>query len=44
MGFHWPPFHMISHLHLHVISSTNQMGFIAKGIFMERAYWFAKVT
>ncbi|XP_045201579.2 adenosine 5'-monophosphoramidase HINT3-like isoform X2 [Mercenaria mercenaria] len=43
MGFHWPPFHMISHLHLHVISSTSQMGFIAKGIFMERALWFAKV-
>ncbi|XP_060577041.1 adenosine 5'-monophosphoramidase HINT3-like [Ruditapes philippinarum] len=43
MGFHWPPFHAISHLHLHVISSTNQMGFIAKGIFMERAFWFAKV-
>ncbi|XP_052214560.1 adenosine 5'-monophosphoramidase HINT3-like isoform X2 [Dreissena polymorpha] len=40
LGFHWPPFHTISHLHLHVISSTNQMGWIAKGIFMPNSYWF----
>ena len=44
MGFHWPPFHLISHLHLHVISSTSQMGWISRGIFKENSYWFVTVS
>ncbi|KAK8729174.1 hypothetical protein OTU49_008664 [Cherax quadricarinatus] len=40
MGFHWPPFHSISHLHLHVIAPENEMGFIARGAFMTGSFWF----
>ncbi|CAL1529576.1 unnamed protein product [Lymnaea stagnalis] len=40
MGFHWPPFNSISHLHLHVISPTKHMGFIASLIFKVNSYWF----
>ncbi|KAL4219779.1 Histidine triad nucleotide-binding protein 3 [Mactra antiquata] len=43
MGFHWPPFHAISHLHLHVISSTSKIGWIASGIYMINSPWFASV-
>lgn len=44
MGFHWPPFNLIKHLHLHVISSTNQMGLLARGIFWPNSYWFVTVS
>ena len=40
LGFHWPPFHTIAHLHLHVISPQSQMGWIARGIFMPGTWWF----
>jgi len=40
MGFHWPPFHTISHLHLHVISPSDKMGFIARCIFRSNSLWF----
>ncbi|KAK7476699.1 hypothetical protein BaRGS_00032097 [Batillaria attramentaria] len=36
MGFHWPPFHTVSHLHLHVISPQREMGWIAKRHFQTR--------
>ena len=39
-GYHWPPFNMIDHLHLHAIGNTASMGFIAKGIFMSGSPWF----
>ncbi|KAK4324458.1 hypothetical protein Pmani_004906 [Petrolisthes manimaculis] len=40
LGFHWPPFHSISHLHLHVIAPENEMGFLARGIFKTNSFWF----
>ena len=40
LGFHWPPFHTVAHLHLHVISPQAQMGWIARGIFMTGSWWF----
>ncbi|XP_060066881.1 adenosine 5'-monophosphoramidase HINT3-like [Ylistrum balloti] len=40
LGFHWPPFNSISHLHLHAISCTSEMGFIARGIFRPNTLWF----
>ena len=30
MGFHWPPFTSVKHLHLHVISPVSEMGFFSK--------------
>lgn len=40
MGFHWPPFHSVSHLHLHVISPQSQMSFLPRGIFKVNSPWF----
>lgn len=39
-GYHWPPFNMINHLHLHAIGNTGSMGFIARGIFKTGSLWF----
>ncbi|ESO86908.1 hypothetical protein LOTGIDRAFT_194459 [Lottia gigantea] len=43
MGFHWPPFNSVQHLHLHVISNTDEMGWIARGIFKPDSFWFVCV-
>ncbi|XP_070395935.1 adenosine 5'-monophosphoramidase HINT3-like isoform X1 [Dermacentor albipictus] len=43
MGFHWPPFTSISHLHLHVISPVADMSTLASIIFMPRMPWFSVV-
>lgn len=40
LGFHWPPFHSISHLHLHAISPASDMGLIARMIFKPNSWWF----
>jgi len=40
MGFHWPPFHTVNHLHLHVIAPSDSIGFIARQIFRPNSYWF----
>ncbi|CAG5116233.1 unnamed protein product [Candidula unifasciata] len=40
LGFHWPPFNSISHLHLHVISPASSMGFMASLIFRPNSLWF----
>ncbi|KAI4471299.1 aprataxin-related [Holotrichia oblita] len=40
LGFHWPPFNSISHLHLHVISPTSEMGFITSQIYKPDTLWF----
>jgi len=40
MGFHWPPFHTVSHLHLHVIAPSDQMSFLARTIFRPNSMWF----
>lgn len=40
MGFHWPPFHSVSHLHLHVISPHQEMGWLSKSIFKPGSLWF----
>ena len=42
-GFHWAPFDSIEHLHLHVIAPINQMGFMARGIFLPNSLWFVTV-
>ena len=43
MGFHWPPFHSIAHLHLHVIAPADSMGFISRTIFRPNSWWFVTV-
>ncbi|BET02126.1 HIT domain [Nesidiocoris tenuis] len=40
LGFHWPPFHTIGHLHLHAIAPVGEMGFVARMIFRENSWWF----
>lgn len=40
LGFHWPPFHTIGHLHLHVISSTSEMGWLSTLIYKPNSWWF----
>ena len=40
LGFHWPPFHSIAHLHLHVLSPQSEMGWIAGAIFKPNSWWF----
>lgn len=39
-GYHWPPFNAISHLHLHAIGNTEEMGFLQRGIFKHGTPWF----
>lgn len=43
MGFHWPPFTSISHLHLHVIAPTAEMSTLGRLIFMPGSAWFTTV-
>ncbi|KAF6199070.1 hypothetical protein GE061_007095 [Apolygus lucorum] len=40
LGFHWPPFHTVSHLHLHAIAPATDMGFMSKMMFKENSWWF----
>ncbi|GJQ71145.1 putative histidine triad nucleotide binding protein 3 [Trypoxylus dichotomus] len=40
LGFHWPPFNSISHLHLHIISPVSKMGFFARQIYRPDTFWF----
>lgn len=44
LGFHWPPFHTVSHLHLHIIAPESEMGFIARGMFKANSFWFVTVS
>ena len=39
-GFHWPPFHTIAHLHLHVISPASSLGWLQRMIFRPNSFWF----
>ncbi|XP_078319880.1 adenosine 5'-monophosphoramidase HINT3-like isoform X2 [Crassostrea virginica] len=40
IGFHWPPFTSVKHLHLHVIFPMTSMTFLSRLIFREGSYWF----
>ncbi|RWS13541.1 hypothetical protein B4U79_13558 [Dinothrombium tinctorium] len=43
LGFHWPPFNTISHLHLHVISPQSEMSFFQRFLFRPNSFYFATV-
>ena len=43
MGFHWPPFNSIKHLHLHVIFPESGMSFIGRQVFRPGTFYFATV-
>ncbi|XP_026747938.1 histidine triad nucleotide-binding protein 3-like [Trichoplusia ni] len=40
LGYHWPPFRSVRHLHLHAIAPASEMGFISRLIFKKDSYWF----
>ncbi|KAF2359879.1 HIT-like domain [Trinorchestia longiramus] len=40
LGFHWPPFTSIQHLHLHAIAPQSQMSYLSRLIFKHNSYWF----
>lgn len=44
LGFHWPPFHSISHLHLHIIGPESEMGLIGRAMFKANSFWFVSVS
>ncbi|XP_015519671.1 adenosine 5'-monophosphoramidase HINT3 [Neodiprion lecontei] len=43
IGFHWPPFNSVNHLHLHVISPVGNMGFLGRMMFLPNSLWFASI-
>lgn len=40
MGFHWPPFTLVRHLHLHVIAPVSEMSVLSRIMFASDSYWF----
>nr|XP_054758684.1 adenosine 5'-monophosphoramidase HINT3-like [Lytechinus pictus] len=40
VGFHWPPFNTIDHLHLHVVYPVNEMSFLGKVVNRPNSFWF----
>lgn len=45
LGFHWPPFIFVKHLHLHIISPESEMGWLnRKVVFRKDSYVFSSPT
>ncbi len=42
LGFHWPPFIFVKHLHLHIISPESEMNWLNRNIiFRKDSYFFS---
>jgi diadenosine tetraphosphate (Ap4A) HIT family hydrolase len=39
LGFHWPPFHSIEHLHMHCLAPVSNMGFFNKMVHYRPDSW-----
>lgn len=44
IGFHYPPFCSINHLHMHGIGPASKMGFLSRWIFKPINMWFCTVS
>ncbi|MBN3319318.1 HINT3 protein, partial [Atractosteus spatula] len=44
LGFHWPPFCSVTHLHLHVLAPASLMGFTSRIFYRPDSYWFITVS
>ena len=45
MGFHWPPFILVRHLHLHVIGPESSMGWLSRNlVFRKDSFVFTSHT
>ncbi|XP_054152619.1 adenosine 5'-monophosphoramidase HINT3-like [Oppia nitens] len=44
MGYHWPPFNSISHIHLHLLYPIRQMSWISRVIFKTGSFWFVEIN
>ncbi len=38
LGFHWPPFHSIEHLHMHVLCPVSTMNFVSRRMIFRHNY------
>ena len=38
LGFHWPPFQSIEHLHMHVLSPVSSMSFLSRRVVFRHNY------
>lgn len=44
IGFHWPPFITVPHLHLHLIYPASEMDLVHKIVFKPNTIWFHSVN
>ena len=45
LGFHWPPFILVRHLHMHILSPPSSLGWLSKYIvFRENSFAFTSHT
>lgn len=40
LGFHWPPFNSVGHLHMHAIAPVSKMGFLQRQMFKKDSFWY----
>lgn len=43
LGFHWPPFNSIKHLHMHGLAPQVEMGWFKAFMFKPNTKWFKTV-